>query len=72
MDTKKTKTVRLVYPQWQGGANPNYAIGSEILNLVLPKGKNAETLEVPVDKNFDKKLEMINGINEETNIIKQL
>ena len=50
MDTKKTKTVRLVYPQWQGGANPNYAIGSEILNLVLPKGKNAETLEVPVDK----------------------
>ena len=45
MDSKKTKTVRLVYPQWQGGVNPNYAIGSEILNLVLPKGKNTETLE---------------------------
>jgi len=72
MDSKKTKTVRLVYPQWQGGVNPNYAIGSEILNLVLPKGKNTETLEVPVDKNFDKKLEIKNGINEETAILKQL
>lgn len=72
MDSKKTKTVRLVYPQWQGGVNPNYAIGSEILNLVLPKGKNIETLEVPVDKIFDKKLEIKNGINEETAILKQL
>ena len=72
MYSKKTKTVRLVYPQWQGGVNPNYAIGSEILNLVLPKGKNTETLEVPVDKNFDKKLEIKNGINEETAILKQL
>ena len=61
-----------MYPQWQGGVNPNYAIGSEILNLVLPKGKNTETLEVPVDKNFDKKLEIKNGINEETAILKQL
>lgn len=49
-----------------------YAIGSEILNLVLPKGKNTETLEVPVDKNFDKEIERKDGINEQTNILKQL
>lgn len=49
-----------------------YAIGSEILNLVLPKGKNTETLEVPVDKNFNKKIERKDGINEQTNILKQL
>lgn len=72
MESKKSKTVRLVYPQWQGGVNPNYAIGSEILNLVLPKGKNTETLEVPVDKNFDKEIELKDGINEQTNILKQL
>lgn len=72
MESKKSKTVRLVYPQWQGGVNPNYAIGSEILNLVLPKGKNTETLEVPVDKNFDKEIERKDGINEQTNILKQL
>ena len=72
MDSQKSKTVRLVYPQWQGGINPNYAIGSEILNLVLPKGKKTETLEVPVDKNFDKKIELINGIHEERNLLKQL
>jgi arginase len=72
MESKKSKTVRLVYPQWQGGVNPNYAIGSEILNLVLPKGKNTETLEVPVDKNFDKEIELKDGINEQANILKQL
>ena len=72
MESKKSKTVRLVYPQWQGGVNPNYVIGSEILNLVLPKGKNIETLEVPVDKNFDKEIEVKDGINEQTNILKQL
>ena len=72
MESKKSKTVRLVYPQWQGGVNPNYAIGSEILNLVLPKGKNTETLEVPVDKNFDKEIELKDGINEQTSILKQL
>ena len=72
MESKKSKTVRLVYPQWQGGVNPNYAIGSEILNLVLPKGKNTETLEVPVDKNFDKEIEIKDGINEQTSILKQL
>jgi arginase len=72
MESKNSKTVRLVYPQWQGGVNPNYAIGSEILNLVLPKGKNTETLEVPVDKNFDKEIELKDGINEQTNILKQL
>ena len=72
MESKKSKTVRLVYPQWQGGVNPNYAIGSEILNLVLPKGKNTETLEVPVDKNFDKEIELKDGINEQTSISKQL
>lgn len=49
-----------------------YAIGSEILNLVLPKGKNTETLEVPVDKNFNKEIERKDGINEQTNILKQL
>lgn len=24
-----TKTIRLVFPEWQGGVNPNYYIGSK-------------------------------------------
>ena len=38
MSQKKSKTLRLIYPQWQGGINPNYATGSEVLSLILPKG----------------------------------
>ena len=44
----------------------------EVLNLVLPKGKNTETLEVPVDKNFDKELEKKDGVVSEDTIIQQL
>ena len=72
METKKSKTLRLVYPQWQGGINPNYSIGSEILNLILPRGKSCETLEVPVEKDLTKEGTVQNGIYEESALINQL
>ena len=73
MESKKSKTLRLVYPQWQGGINPNYAIGSEILSLVLPKGGNSsETLEVPVEKDLTKEGTVQNGIYEESALLNQL
>ena len=73
MEPKKSKTLRLIYPQWQGGINPNYAIGSEILSLILPKGGNpTEVLEVPVEKDLEKKGTEQNGIYEESALINQL
>ena len=73
MESKKSKTLRLVYPQWQGGINPNYAIGSEILSLVIPKGGNSSaTLEVPVEKDLTKEGTVQNGIYEESALLNQL
>ena len=55
------KTIRLVYPQWQGGdiarwiseikdseeASRGYVLGSQLLNFLAPSGNN-EVLTVPV------------------------
>ena len=42
------KTLQLVYPQWQGGANPNYQIGAQVLAALLPSSPNTEKVYVPV------------------------
>ena len=31
------KTIRLDIPQWQGGNNPNYVFGSELLSIIVPQ-----------------------------------
>ena len=73
MSQKKSKTLRLIYPQWQGGINPNYATGSEVLSLILPKGgSQTEVLEVPVEKDFSKEGVVENGIYEESTLINQI
>ena len=47
------KTLRLTFPEWQGGINPPYYAGSHILDLIAPKGNNLECAEVPVKTNFE-------------------
>jgi len=44
----KQRTVRLILPQWQGGANPDYLFGAQLLAAVLPPDAAAETIHVPV------------------------
>lgn len=31
---EKKKTLRMIFPQWQGGINPNYVFGSELLAYI--------------------------------------
>lgn len=45
--TSKKKTLRLLMPQWQGGNNPIYYLGAQLLYWLAPKG-DAEFAEVPV------------------------
>ncbi|KAL7716690.1 arginase family protein [Entamoeba marina] len=45
------KTLRLIFPEWQGGVNPKLS----------PNNGNSETIEVPVDKNYDRELKLENG-----------
>ena len=67
---QNSKTLRLIYPQWQGGMNPNYFYGSHILQKILPRGK-CEEIEVPVSENFDEKVK-INNTNNQEILLKQL
>lgn len=46
--TATNKTLQLVYPQWQGGANPNYQVGARVLDALLPMSANTEKVHVPV------------------------
>ena len=55
------KTLRMIFPEWQGGVNPNYAFGPYILSHIAPESKSSETVEVPVDKNYKEPLKMENG-----------
>ena len=56
------KTIRLIYPQWQGGdiarwipeiedrarSARGYCLGAQLLNFLVPAGNNQETYTVPV------------------------
>ncbi|MFD1066531.1 arginase family protein [Oceanobacillus locisalsi] len=66
------KTIRLLFPQWQGGNNPDYAFGGELLAHIAPKSKTSETFEVEVDTDFEKKLEVKNGVKGEHVISQQM
>jgi len=66
------KTLRLIIPQWQGGNNPNYAFGADLLAWLAPESENSKTIEVPVDRNYNKKLEKENNILGESILLEQL
>lgn len=57
------KTIRLIYPQWQGGVNPDYYFGSKLLAFIAPQNDNDETVEIPVSKNFSAELTTVEGVN---------
>ena len=59
----KSETIRLIYPQWQGGnvagllpelnpedASKGYILGSYLLNFLAPETKN-RVITVPVSEN---------------------
>src|SRR5215831_1603987 len=78
----QTSTIRLVYPQWQGGivahlipelapddASRGYYLGAQLLNFLAPDN-NQKTLQVPVSLNVnDRTIEK--GINSYNDILKQ-
>lgn len=47
-NNQQNKTLQLVYPQWQGGANPNYQIGARVLDALLPTSTATEKAYIPV------------------------
>ena len=57
-----SNTLRLVFPQWQGGNNPNYVFGSELLRHIVPQSNKAETIQITVDENTSQELPIENGV----------
>lgn len=56
-------TLRIKYPQWQGGMNPNYVFGSELLAAVAPPSSVDETVEIAVDTEFHNDIIQKDGID---------
>ncbi|PZD94941.1 arginase family protein [Paenibacillus sambharensis] len=66
------KTIRLLMPQWQGGNNPNYSFGAELLAWLAPDNDDQPLLHVPVQAYDGTPLENENGMNGRTQLLEQL
>lgn len=62
MAASQPKTLRLLFPEWQGGANPNYRFSAQLLQWLAPTDPSAEVAEVPVTDPDQADLSMCNGI----------
>ncbi|WP_439291327.1 MULTISPECIES: arginase family protein [Rahnella] len=66
-----SKTLRLLFPQWQGGNNPPYHLGSLLLSYLSPES-DGPVESVPVDEPTTEPLVEVDGINAKPQIIRQL
>ena len=71
MEKGKT-TLRLYYPVWQGGMSSAIAESAPFIKMLVPQGTNCETVEVPISKDYNKKIESKNDVNEPTILLKQI
>ncbi|MFU0876939.1 arginase family protein [Kluyvera cryocrescens] len=66
-----SKTLRLLFPQWQGGNNPPYYLGSLLLSFLAPE-PTGPVASVPVYEPAMEPLTEIDGITAKPQIIRQL
>lgn len=66
-----SKTIRLLMPQWQGGNNPNYSFGAELLAWLAPDS-DQPLIRVPVQAYDGTPLENENGMNGRKQLLEQL
>ncbi|MGP0578092.1 arginase family protein [Paenibacillus peoriae] len=65
------KTIRLLMPQWQGGNNPNYSFGAELLAWLAPDN-DQPLIHVPIQAYNGTPLENENGMNGRKQLLEQL
>lgn len=56
------KTLRLTLPQWQGGVNPDYVLGAQLLAHIAPPSAQQENIVIPVNTSFDTALPVQEGV----------
>lgn len=57
------KTLRLTYPQWQGGMNPYYVFGAELLSVIAPPNISNESMTISIDRDFCSQSQRLDGID---------
>lgn len=67
-----SNTIQLLFPQWQGGDNPDYFFGAELLSYIVPQNPTIKKIRVPVDQNITEELDIQKGIKAKATILKQL
>lgn len=65
------KTIRMLMPQWQGGNNPNYSFGAELLAWLAPEN-DQPLIHVPVHAYDGTLLENENGTYGKKQLLEQL
>ncbi len=65
------KTIRLLMPQWQGGNNPNYSFGAELLAWLAPQNEQP-LIRVPLHEPEGNQLEVERGIFGRNQVMNQL
>ncbi|TKH41522.1 arginase [Paenibacillus terrae] len=65
------KTIRLLMPQWQGGNNPNYSFGAELLAWLAPDN-DQPLIHVPVQAYDGIPLQNENGMYGRKQLLEQL
>lgn len=68
IEVNNKQTLRLLFPQWQGGNNPPYVLGAKLLNWLAPESEGPFE-EVPVSSKLDE--EKVNGIMARDTVLKQ-
>jgi len=71
MANASDKTLRLLFPQWQGGNNAPYFFGAQLLSWLAPE-TNGPVEEVHVAKPDGKPLQNENGIVARQSLLEQL
>ena len=66
------KTLRLTWPQWQGGVNPNYVFGSELLAVIAPPSEKDECVTISVNQDFCVPMETVDGIDHGNALLVQM
>lgn len=69
--TSTSQTLRLLFPQWQGGNNPPYHFGAQLLAWLAPQA-DGPVEEVPVTCPDSTELALENGIRGRTVLLEQL
>ena len=57
-----TKTLRLLFPQWQGGNVPDYVLGARLLDWLAPDSPDTVRAEVPVEPYDGNDLKIEDGV----------